>query len=405
MLGLLGCAQLLGIEEHEFGSAPQSSGGNGGTERAGAGQAQAGEGGGPSPRAGHGGGGKSGAGGDVARPEAGQGGSPADDVSPEIIRVTPELEAVGVDPAQPIRIEFSEPMNPTSVALAYSQRPGAPTLSWTGDSVLTVTPGLEEMLYLWRDDDRPGRASDLLVSFGVDTTAKDKAENPLFLPLSTHYRVLRRVEHRISPCLDESGTMSPEAWYPAAPPGPDSECVKLAEDPTVTFAAGDSNGQGVVTILSYALGDLPPDLKLDAANVEFSFPSPNPVGTPHALYGDLVLEWIDDDISDPAHAFAGEPLEPVGTLASSDTDYPQGRQKGVTSAVSAVLDGTHAGLLVFRARFPVVLEDSNQSPDYVRVGNTGEALPILVLSYFCAECPETPERERRRGAVRTSGAY
>jgi hypothetical protein len=198
---------------------------------------------------------------------------------------------------------------------------------------------------------------------------------------------MRRVEHRLSPCLDTSGTTSADAFAPAAPLEAGSSCVKQAQSPGVTFAAGDRDGRGVATILSYALGDVPRGSVLVGANLVFSFEAP--IGMPYELYDELWLEQLDAFTTDPAFLFGGEPVAEVGLLASRQFTDPVRPQKDTTAAVSGVLEGNDpAALLVFRARFRGVIRDDNGSPDYVRLGSTEANLPALILTYECAACPE-----------------
>jgi hypothetical protein len=400
-LSLLCCEHLIGIDEHDFRDAQGGAagageagldGGDGGTASRAAGgmsdagghrSATAGQAGMTQPAAGSSGlGGGGGTAGDAAIHD---GGGPFEDVLPEVVSHSPDGSKLGVDVEEPIRIEFSEAMEPLSVETAYTQSPGRPThFTWSeGNTVLTVTPGLERPTSVWLDGEQPGELSDLVVTYGLDARAQDEAGNPLAAPLAAAYSINRRVQHQVAPCLDLSGTVSASVFEPVAP-ATATPCVTSREGP-LTMKVGDSNGEAVVSVLSFSLDHLPSELDLVGATIVFSFD--DPVGMPHALYGTLWLEEIalGHDLSG---AFGAPGLRSLGVLAEGDVAYPLRPRKDTTESVTRVLEtGELDALLQFRVQFEGPIEDANLSPDYVRLGGATTEAPALWLSYDCAACP------------------
>jgi hypothetical protein len=400
-LSLVCCEHLIGIDEHDFrnaqagttgagaggqdgqsgGRAPETAGGT--SAAAGTGNPQAGEAG--APQLGVGGhSGLGGRGGTGAQGTDHGGGGAFDDVLPRVVSHAPDGSKLGVDADEQIRIEFSEAMAPLSVETAYTQSPGRPThFAWSrGNTVLTVSPGLERPTSVWTDRDRPGEPSDLVVTYGLDARAQDEAGNPLASALAATYRLNRRVQHLVNPCFELSGTASASAFEAAAPMS-DTPCVTSADDP-LTMKIGDSNGAAVAAVLSFGLEDLPPAVALVGATIALSFDEP--VGVPHALHGTLWLEEIAAG-RELSNALDAPSLLSLGVLTESDDVYPATLRKQASESVARVLELAQPdGLLQFRVQFDGTIEDTNLSPDYVRLGGTTEP-PALWLSYDCAACP------------------
>jgi hypothetical protein len=399
-LFLLHCESLIGLDQHDFGRGETSvlGGGGSGSEGGESGDAGTGVGAAGGTALSGGGGGQSGgqaghaAGRGVQGPSGGGesgnglaepgGGSLVDAISPEVVASSPDGSSAGIGADELIRIEFSESMAPVSVEGAYTQNPGRPTrFEWTeANRVLTVSPGLDRPTASWLDADRPGDLSELVVTYRLDGRAQDQAGNPLASQFSASYALKRRVEHRLSPCLDLSGTASTAA-FEAAKPAADTPCVVTLDGP-VTFRVGDSGGDAVVAVLSYSLRHLPADVELVSAVLIFSFDEP--IGMPHALYGTLWLEHVElgagllDAFDEPA-------LSSLGVLSEGNVRDPR---KDVQAAVARALeDGGADALVQFRVRFEGPITDENASPDYVRLGGATTAPPALWLSYDCARCP------------------
>jgi hypothetical protein len=386
LLVLARCESIVGIDDHDF-SAPNGIAGEGGR-----GDDFSSRGG--NPTSGAGGdrdatGGRAGAG---SAPEAGGaggeagGGAPGetDNQPPRVVAHFPD-STEGVDANEPIRIEFSEAMHRASVVAAYGQLPGRPTtFTWNRDStVLTIQPGLEQPFSVWSGDERSGAPSELLVTYGVDARAQDRAGNSLLLPLTATYQLERHVEHRLTPCLELSGTASPTGFAPIVE-GARGACVTERAG-AVTFEAGDRNGEAVAAVLTFSLRDLPPSIELTGATLELWFDEP--VGAPHAVHGTLWLEEIAPGL-DLEPAFAVAPMRALGVLATTSPSYPLRPAKDVTGPVLDALDTAHAETLVqFRIAFSEPVEDENQSPDYVRLSSEPTELSALTLSYTCAACP------------------
>jgi hypothetical protein len=399
-LSLLHCDHLIGIDEHDFrdprGGAAGAGGaglvaGDGGTALGGDGGAMATAGTGGAGRTGTtegvvaGGSGLGGRGGTAGDSATQGGGGDFDDVLPAVVRHAPDGSSPGVDVDEPIRIEFSEAMDPDSVEAAYTQSPGKPAaFVWSeANTVVTVSPGLERPTSVWLDGDRPGDPSDLVVTYGLDARARDEGDNPLATPLIAAYRLKRRVQHQMTPCLELSGTASAAVFEPAAP-ATATPCVTTLDGP-LTLKVGDSNGEAVVGVLSFGLGDLPSTVELLGATAVLAFDEP--VGMPHALHGALRLEEIavGDELSG---AFDAPGLQSLGVLADSSEVYPLTARKDATESVARVLESSDPDALVqFRVRFDGPIEDANLSPDYVRLGGATTEPPALWLSYDCAACP------------------
>jgi hypothetical protein len=400
-LSLLHCESLIGIDPHRFGSEHAGALGGGGSDLEGGDGGDAGNGLGAAGRSASSGGGGVQSGGQAgqaagrgaAGPASGgesgngleetDGGPPVDALSPEVVAFSPDGSSAGVNADEPIRIEFSESMAQVSVEGAYTQSPGRPTrFEWTqANRVLTVSPGLDRPTTSWVDGVRPGDLSELVVTYRLDGRAQDQAGNPLASQFSASYALKRRVEHRLSPCLDLSGTASAAAFEPASPAA-ETPCVVSLDGP-VTFQVGDSGGEAVVAVLSYSLRHLPAEVELVSAVLVFSFDEP--IGMPHALYGTLWLEQVELGAGRLPDAFEEPALLSLGVLSEGSVRDPR---KDVHVAVARALEDRRPDALVqFRVRFEGLITDKNVSPDYVRLGGAITPPPALWLSYDCARCP------------------
>jgi hypothetical protein len=395
LFSLLHCEHLIGIDQRDFGNGGAGTAGLAGAAFDGgeAGNDYGGAGGSGGDGRGGESAGKSGqpaGGGADGRGESGRNGAAGDDselggrpsvdaISPEVVAFSPDVESAGVAIDEPIRIEFSEAMSPDSVVTAYSQVPGRPwRWDWTdGNTVLTVSPGLELSPSSWTDGDRPGEPSDLVVTVQLDGRAHDEANNPLASPFSASYTLKRRVAHQLSPCLDLSGTVSAGAFEPVAPAA-NTPCVVDSDGPVV-LKVGDSGDDSVAAVLTYSLRALPLELEPVSAVLALSFDTA--VGKPE---GTLLLEEIALG-TELADAFAAPALSPLGVLSEG---MVRDARKDVEAAVARVLDVARSDAFVqFRVRFEAPVADPNLSPDYVQLGGYLTPVPTLLLEYDCTRCP------------------
>jgi hypothetical protein len=322
----------------------------------------------------------------------GEGGRNSDEEPPKILGAFPQDGARGVDVSEPIVIWFSEPMDTQNVTWAYSQardireeRPAEPTFSWNEEHTrLTVLTGLPRPRSLWTDADRSGKDAELGVTYRIAAGARDKALNTLGSDYTARFHLRRRVEHRLSPCLELSGYASVSGFQPATP-ATSAPCVAQSSDPNVRLWAGDLGDRVVAAILSYSLARLVNPVELQSANLAFAFD--DPVGTPHELHKTLFLEHLDLGTT-VAAGFDATAISTIGVLAQPDADYPLTPVKDVSSAVAWAFASRETREFVqFRASFERPDLEANQSPDYVRLVTPSGGHPMLSVIYDCDACP------------------
>jgi hypothetical protein len=379
---LLGCEQLAGIESHEFAEPPPSTGGmTNDIQNEGGGEAGFGAFGdaGAQGEAGHSQGGTP-----TAGPSAP--GPTGDNKAPFIVRAEPADTARGVAESAEIVIEFSEPMNVATVEREYFQKPGPGSLRWNdAHTELTVSAVRKPVRSDWDNANRSGADSDLAVSYGVGKGALDKAGNPMGEPFSAKYYLRRHVEHRLSLCLDLSGTASATSFEAGAPQNPSAPCVTSSDVAVTSLATGDRDGKEVVAVMSYSLGLLPLDVNFEKASLRVAFDKP--VGNPHQLYGALELQDAAFGVERSLAFDAAS--RGLGVLAQVDVMYPYSTIKDVTETVAAQLASrptTSVPLAQFRARFLRPGADTNGTPDYANLAVTTET-PTLTVTYTCSACP------------------
>jgi hypothetical protein len=278
-------------------------------------------------------------------------------------------------------------MNTATVERAYVQTPGDPRpLGWNAQHTqLTVSTGLKPVWSDWANADRPGKDSDLAVTYEVGGRASDKAGNPMGVPFSTTFYLRRHVEQQLSLCLNLSGTANAASFEPAAP-NPSAACVTASAAVSASLAAGDLDGKEVVAIMSYSLAFLPLDASVESAKVSFAFDTP--VGNPHRLHGTLELEEAPFGL-ELARAFDAVVEREIGALALPEVTYPHIVNKDVAKTVITQLaSGAKASspLAQFRARFSQPSVDMNGTPDYARLAAPADS-PKLTVTYTCAACP------------------
>jgi hypothetical protein len=389
---LLGCEQIAGIKAHQFSEPPVSAGGMTNDSQWNEGGSDAGVGalGSAGKLDGSQGGNANGAAGDEPGGAAGASaglGPNATDEAPSIEWVEPAPGARGVGDLTEIVIAFSTPMDIASVESAYLQKSGDPgALRWNAEHTkLTVSAGLKPVRSSWVNADRPGQDSELAVSYEIGGRARDKAGMPMGKPFSATFYLQRHVEHRISLCLDLSGSASAASFEAAAAQNPSVPCVTASDAASAALVAGDREGKEVVAIMSYSLGFLPLDVRVQSADVRFAFDKP--VGNPHQLYGTLELQEARFGL-ELARAFDAS-AELIGVLAFENVIYPHSASKDVAQTViDQLASRTTAStpLAQFRAKFSQPIVDANGTPDYARLAAAGDS-PKLTVTYTCAVCP------------------
>ena len=115
-----------------------------------------------------------------------------DTTPPAVLAIAPESGALGVADDVSIVITFNEPMDRTATQAAWqSPNIGNVVMSWSGDDTeLTIVPNA---LLEYATGDDVDSLDPREYTFTIDTTATDKAANPLAEPVPSNFYTLRLV--------------------------------------------------------------------------------------------------------------------------------------------------------------------------------------------------------------------
>ena len=278
-----------------------------------------------------------------------QTGDAPDTTPPAFVTSAPISGAIGVPPTAGLRIEFSEPMNPTATQAAVTIGGAAPTgtFAWSdGGRDLTFSPAAP---YAYGD----------VVSWNVSTAATDVAGNPLPAAATGTFRIVRRTTYvaTSAPVLDgylrEIGST-----------------ITVVNGVTYTNAGDRIDNGNVKTYLSFALPHWGADHEIISASLGVY--QQNVIGTPYAvLGGPLVVEGLPYGAALDA---TDEMVTPVGTAVTLSTDPALGARTADVTAITQALWADAAAnsyRIQVRVRFPLET-DLNGTYDYVEM-TAGEA--------------------------------
>ncbi|MDX2093411.1 MAG: Ig-like domain-containing protein [Kofleriaceae bacterium] len=194
-----------------------------------------------------------------------------DTTAPSVVGTTPTANATGVGALATITVTFSEPMDPPTVAAAYTsaELPADKVeFHWNPEqTVLTIQPQ-GELEYAEGIGTDPNALAAKQYAVAIGTGAKDLVGNSLAAPMALSFATKKRML----------------ASFPI-----DADLSRVIRDATVLSVAnpiwiGDNNtGQTYRSYLTFDLTTLPANSEIEAA--EFSARQAAPSGLPYGIGG------------------------------------------------------------------------------------------------------------------------
>ncbi|MEM6789552.1 MAG: Ig-like domain-containing protein [Myxococcota bacterium] len=274
----------------------------------------------------------------------GQGGEdPVDTTSPQVLTVTPELDATGVSEDATITITFSEAMDKESVETAFQSADlGNITTDWLDDQTFVVTPNA----LLAYASGSPSVAANTF-TYRITTVAKDLAGNELDDAYEATFATLRRITRNM-PSPTQRGVSST---------GSESTCTLTSGSPVPVTRVragtvevfGNIGGTTIVSyascraLIEYDLSSIPPGAPIESSTLACAYFSQE------GGISSSNLDYVEYPPGNNIAAFNASPIQSYGDLFGFGGSSPaQSFSQFVTSAVDAERAGGSPDDIAFR---------------------------------------------------------